>query len=71
MLRVIDITSRFIGKVELLTWMKHPDNGNAVPFHIGYFEDYEIPSKFLNRTVSIIKPINSNMIAIYMNEVIS
>lgn len=65
MITVIDLTSRFIGTVNLLTTMKHPDTGNAVPFHIGYFRDYEIPQKFLERHVSLIR-IENNMLVIQM-----
>ena len=65
MIKVIDVTSRFIGTVEIQTTMKHPDTGNATPFHIGYFKDYEIPEKFLNRHISTMR-IENNMLIIQM-----
>jgi len=66
MLKVIDITSRFVGEVDLLVMMKDPDNKrNSKPFHIGYFKDYEIPEKFLERQVCTLRNEN-NRLCIYM-----
>lgn len=67
MLKVIDITSRYIGEIELLTTMKDPDRPkNFKPFHIGYFQDHEIPERFLERTVCILRNENGRLV-IQMN----
>lgn len=65
MIKVIDVVSRFIGTIELQTTMKHPDTGNAVPFHIGYFKDYEIPERYLERHICVMRTEN-NMLIIQM-----
>lgn len=66
MLKVIDVTSRFVGEVELLVMMKDPDNKrNSKPFHIGYFMDYEIPEKFLERLVCTMR-IDNGRLCVYM-----